>query len=171
MSAAALATSAALSTEIPTSAKGMAGASLIPSPIRQPSRPTAEAGGNHAQICCGVTRQNSTLQPFCRSKGPAAQRRLFCSGSAPVRGQSPVRKRLRRRADLFVVFLLALLRTVIRWFSLAPPARPRLRLSAGQERLRCRQRRDPSRLLVRPSPDRGSARLATPSSRKPCALH
>ncbi len=60
--AASLATSAALSTEMPTSAAWMAEASLIPSPRKPTTRPDRLQARSTRSFCCGVTRQNTLIR-------------------------------------------------------------------------------------------------------------
>ena len=57
-SAAARATSAAPSTEIPTSAACSAGASLMPSPMKPTTWPRRFSASRTRSFCCGLTRQN-----------------------------------------------------------------------------------------------------------------
>ena len=78
-SAAARATSAAPSTEIPTSAACNAGASLMPSPMNPTTWPSRFNASSTRCFCCGLTRQNKFTLGNC----PSSASSVRCSSRAP----------------------------------------------------------------------------------------
>ena len=79
-SAAARATSAAPSTEIPTSAACNAGASLMPSPMKPTTWPSRFSASRIRCFCCGLTRQNRLTRGNC----PISASSMSCVSASPV---------------------------------------------------------------------------------------
>src|SRR4051794_13763981 len=87
-SAACLATSAALSTETPTSAACSAEASLMPSPRNPTTWPRPLSASSTRRFCCGVTRQNrSTVST--RASSASSESRVSSSPVSTPRTGTP----------------------------------------------------------------------------------
>ena len=165
MSAAARATSAAPSTEIPTSAACSAGASLMPSPMKPTTWPRRFSASRMRCFCCGLIRQNR-LTRGSRPISASSVRWVRTSPvSTPVTGTPISPKTWRATFSLSPVSTL----TSTPAAAIARIVAPALAFGGSRKTAKPAKTRSLSSVIVAVSWLPSTARLAMPSARKPSA--
>ena len=164
-SAAARATSAAPSTEIPTSAACNAGASLMPSPMNPTTWPSRLRASRTRCFCCGLTRQNRFTFGSCPSKASSDRCDSASPVSTPVTGTPISAKTWRATISLSPVSTFTPTPAAAKAWIVAPA----LAFGGSRNTANPANTMPDSSAIAAVAWSGATFRRATPSARNPCA--